>query len=337
MPNQRILVTGGAGYIGSHTCVELIEAGYEVVVIDNLSTSKADSLAGVERITGIRPQLIEVDLRDAGATEQAVVKCRPHAVIHFAAFKSVAESVKQPLCYFENNVGGSINLFSAMEKAGVRRLVFSSSCTVYGVPARLPVDEGSPTGRTTNPYGQSKFLVEEILKTLKKERGWSVSLLRYFNPIGAHPSAQIGEDPRDVPNNLMPYLCEVAIGRREFLRVWGKDYPTRDGTGVRDYLHVCDLAAGHIAALRFLEADSLLMIHNLGLGRGYSVLEVIEAFAKCCGRTIPFQLMSRRPGDLAETWADPGLAEKELGWRARRDLEEMCRDAWRWQQKCSLS
>ncbi len=331
---RTTLVTGGAGYIGSHTCVELIEAGHHVVVVDNLCNSKPEALAGVERITGERPELVIADLRDLAPLQDLFEKHRPDEVIHFAGLKAVGESVRQPLRYYQNNVGGTINLLEAMQQAGVGNLVFSSSCTVYGVPEKLPLDEDAPTGGTNNPYGHTKYLIERLLIEWQQLMpDWNISILRYFNPVGAHPSGEIGEDPNGVPENLMPYVCQVAAGKRKRLRVWGNDYPTRDGTGVRDYLHVCDLAKGHLAALEKLRSGTGLMIHNFGTGHGCSVLEVVEAFRRASGRDIPYDIMPRRPGDIAETWADAAKAERELGWRAGRGLDDMCRDAWRWQQK----
>lgn len=331
---KKILVTGGAGYIGTHTCVELIEAGHEVVVIDNLCNSKAESLLGVERITGVRPELIEADLRDLPALNEIFAKHKVDAVIHFAGLKAVGESVQFPLKYFQNNVAGSINLFEAMQQAGVKNLVFSSSCTVYGTPEKLPIDENAPVGKTSNPYGHTKYMIEQILRELHHcDPGWNISILRYFNPVGAHSSGEIGEDPNGTPDNLMPYVCQVAVGKQKKLRVWGDDYDTVDGTGVRDYLHVSDLAIGHLAALKQLESSPGLMFHNLGTGNGYSVLEVVEAFRKASGQLIEYDIMPRRDGDIAESWADARLAEKELGWKAERSIEEMCADAWRWQNK----
>ncbi len=331
---RTALVTGGAGYIGTHTCVELIEAGHRVVVIDNLSNSKAESLEGVERITGVRPQLIRADLCNLPALHKVFADHHPDAVVHFAGLKAVGESVKYPLRYFQNNVGASINLLVAMAQAQVKNLVFSSSCTVYGEPDALPIDEKAPSGNTSNPYGHSKYMVEQILIDLQNnDPAWNISILRYFNPVGAHPSGEIGEDPNGVPDNLMPYVCQVAAGKQAKLRVWGNDYPTRDGTGVRDYLHVSDLATGHLAALDKLQSNPGLMIHNLGTGQGYSVLEVVEAFRRASGQGIPYDILARRPGDIAETYADAHLAETDLGWKADRGLDEMCRDAWQWQRK----
>jgi UDP-glucose 4-epimerase len=309
-----VLVTGGCGYIGSHTCVELIEAGYEVIVLDNLSNGKPEALLGVERITGTRPKLIEADLRDLPAIRQACESFRPDAVIHFAGLKAVGESVQFPMRYFENNVAGSINLFKAMQETNCSNLVFSSSCTVYGNPVKLPIDESAPVGDTSSPYGHTKLMIEQVLGALHAaDLGWNTSILRYFNPVGAHPSGEIGEDPSGYSDNLMPPVCQVAAGYREQLKVYGGDYPTRDGSCIRDYLHVTDLAIGHLAALRKLEEIPGLMIHNLGTGQGCTVLEVIDAFREASGREIPYEIVERRPGDVTEIWADPTLAERELG------------------------
>lgn len=329
-----ILVTGGAGYIGTHTCVELIQSGHEVIVVDNLCNSKAESLLGVERITGVRPELVEADLRDSTALQSVFKAYQPEAVIHFAGLKAVGESVEYPLRYFQNNVAASINLLDAMQQANVKKLVFSSSCTVYGTPQELPIDETAPAGETSNPYGHTKYMIEQILKDLQQcDPEWNISILRYFNPVGAHASGEIGEDPNGIPDNLMPYVCQVAVGKRDRLRVWGDDYDTTDGTGVRDYLHVTDLAIGHLAALEKLATNPGLMIHNLGTGNGYSVLDVVKAFSQASGQKIPYEIMARRAGDIAKTWADAQLARKELHWTAKRGLEEMCADAWGWQQK----
>jgi UDP-glucose 4-epimerase len=331
---KKVLLTGGAGYIGTHTCVELIEAGYEVVVVDNLSSSKPESMLAVEQIVGVRPELIEADLRDLQTLHVVFEQHQPDAVIHFAGLKAVGDSVKNPLSYYQNNVAASINLFEAMQKAGVKNLVFSSSCTVYGIPDKLPIDESAPVGGTSNPYGHTKYLIEQILVELHRcDPEWNISILRYFNPVGAHTSGEIGEDPNGIPENLMPFVCQVAVGKRDRLRVWGDDYDTPDGTGIRDYLHVTDLAIGHLVALEKLAESPGLTIHNLGTGKGYSVLEVVEAFRKASGQAIPYDIMPRRAGDIAETYADVRLVEQELGWKAERGLEEMCIDAWRWQQK----
>lgn len=331
---KRILVTGGAGFIGTHTCVELIEAGHEVIVLDNLSNSKADSLLGVERITGVHPELVVTDLRDSSEVNDVFKKYQPMSVIHFAGLKAVGESVNFPLKYFQNNVSGSINLLEAMQRANVKNIVFSSSCTVYGNTDELPIDESAPVGNTSNPYGHSKYMTEQILKDLHHhDPSWNISILRYFNPVGAHASGEIGEDPNGIPNNLMPYICQVAVGKQKKVRVWGNDYDTLDGTGVRDYIHVTDLALGHIAALEKLEQKPGLMIHNLGTGNGYSVLEVISAFQKVSGQTIAYDVLPRRAGDIAKIWANTKLAKKDLGWKAERGLDDMCEDALRWQQK----
>jgi UDP-glucose 4-epimerase len=332
--SSTIIVTGGAGYIGSHTCVELLDAGYNVVVLDNLSNSKPAALDRVREITGKELDFVEADLLDLPALEHSFAQYNIHAVIHFAGLKSVGESTEKPLWYYRNNVGGTLNLLAAMEQVGVKNLVFSSSCTVYGEPEMLPLTEDAPLKPATNPYGATKRVIEDILRDIYlNTEGWNISLLRYFNPVGAHESGLIGEDPNGIPDNLMPYVQQVAVGRREFLRVWGNDYPTRDGTGVRDYIHVVDLAVGHLHALRKLDENPGLMTHNLGTGQGSSVLEMVRAFENAAGVEIPYQVLPRRPGDIAETWADPSKARDELGWKAERDLEAMCRDAWRWQQR----
>jgi UDP-glucose 4-epimerase len=331
--SQTILVTGGAGYIGTHCCVELLDAGYKVVVLDNLSNSKASALDRVREITGKDFDFIEADLLDLPAIMSAFEQYRPDSVIHFAGLKAVGESTEQPLRYYRNNVGGTLELLTAMESAAVRNIVFSSSCTVYGVPDQLPLREDAPL-RAHNPYGATKLAIEDILRDLAAHQpDWNISLLRYFNPVGAHHSGLIGEDPNGIPNNLMPNIQQVAVGRRDHVSVWGNDYPTRDGTGVRDYIHVTDLAIGHLHALRKLEERPGLITHNLGRGEGYSVLEVVRAFELAAGVEIPFEIMPRRPGDIAEAWADPGKAKAELGWTAQRDLAAMCVDAWNWQQR----
>ncbi len=327
----RILVTGGAGYIGSHTLVELLEAGHRAVVVDNLRNSSRISLDRVREITGRDLTFVEADLRDGAAVDRILARRRFDAVIHFAGLKAVGESTEAPLRYYDNNVGGTLSLLAAMRKHGVRSLVFSSSATVYGDPARLPITEDFPLS-ATNPYGRTKLVIEEILRDLAaSEPGWHIALLRYFNPAGAHESGRIGEDPRGVPQNLMPYVMQVAAGRRPVLRIFGADYPTRDGTGVRDYIHVTDLARGHLAALRALPGLEGARAVNLGTGRGYSVLEVVAAAAEASGREIPYEIADRRPGDIAECYADPSLAARLLSWRATRGIEEMARDAWRWQ------
>ena len=331
MNRGALLVTGGAGYIGSHACVDLLQAGYEVVVVDNLCNSRREVLGRIERIAGRAVAFHEGDVRDASALRGLFREHAIDAVLHFAGLKAVEESIARPLDYYDNNVGGTLALCEAMAEAGVRRLVFSSSATVYGDPDAVPVGEDHPL-RPANPYGRSKAMVESILQDLfRSDPAWKIALLRYFNPVGAHESGLIGEDPGGVPNNLMPFIAQVAVGRREALNVYGNDYPTPDGTGVRDYIHVVDLARGHLAALEKLAAASGVLTANLGTGRGYSVLEVVEAFRQASGRDIPYRIVARRPGDVAACYADPGLAARLLGWRAERGLEEMCRDAWRWQ------
>lgn len=329
---STILVTGGAGYIGSHTCVELLAAGHDLVVFDNLSNSKPAVLDRVALIAGRGVTFIEGDVRDRAALRDVFTAHRIDAVIHFAGLKAVGESVVQPLRYFDNNVSGSIALFEVMAEAGVKTVVFSSSATVYGDPHAVPIREEFPLS-ATNPYGRSKLIVEEILRdTVRADDSWRVALLRYFNPVGAHASGTIGEDPNGIPNNLMPFITQVAIGQRPELSVFGDDYATPDGTGVRDYIHVVDLARGHLAALSALTRRTGVMTVNLGTGRGYSVLEVIAAFERASGRKVPYRIAPRRPGDIAQCYADPALAESLLGWRAKHDLDAMCRDSWRWQQ-----
>jgi UDP-glucose 4-epimerase len=329
---ETVLVTGGAGYIGSHAVVELIEAGYQPVIVDNLSNSHPEAVNRIERITKKRPAFHEADLRDAAALERIFASTRVAAVIHFAGLKAVGESVSQPLRYYENNLGGTLVLCDAMRRHGVRTLVFSSSATVYGDPKTVPIAETASTG-ATNPYGRTKLIIEQMLRDLAaSEPGWQVALLRYFNPVGAHPSGMIGEDPQGIPNNLMPFVSQVAVGRLPELRVFGGDYPTPDGTGVRDYIHVVDLAQGHLAALQALDRGDGLVCVNLGTGRGYSVLELADAFERASGRTIPRRVVERRPGDVALNYADPSLARERLGWSAKKNLDDMCRDAWRWQQ-----
>lgn len=328
---EAILVTGGAGFIGSHTVAELIKAGYEVAILDNLSNSREETINRIERITGTRPAFHRADVRDAGALDEIFSDIQYSAVLHFAGLKAVGESVEQPLRYYENNVGGTLTLCEAMRAHGVRTLVFSSSATVYGDPASVPIREDAPTD-PTNPYGRSKLMVEQVLRDLAdSEPGWRIALLRYFNPVGAHESGLIGENPRGVPNNLMPYVCQVATGRLSELRVFGNDYPTPDGTGVRDYIHVVDLALGHLCALKALTQASGVMLANLGTGRGYSVLEVIAAFERASAKKIARTVAARRPGDIAQCYADPSHAKSSLGWTARKNLDEMCQDAWRWQ------
>jgi UDP-glucose 4-epimerase len=329
-----ILVTGGAGYIGSHTCVELLNAGSDVTVFDNFSNSHPESLARVQRITGKPVRLIRGDCRDRGALVSALRESGATAVIHFAGLKAVGESVQQPLAYYDNNVVGSLRLLEAMGECQVKRLVFSSSATVYGEPQKLPLTEDHPLS-ATNPYGQTKLMVEEILRDLRRsDATWRIGILRYFNPVGAHASGLIGEDPRGVPNNLVPFVAQVAVGRREYLNVWGQDYPTPDGTGVRDYIHVVDLALGHLRALEALtRLDGLpgCLTVNLGTGKGYSVLDIVRAFEAASGKRVPYKVGPRRPGDVAACYADPARAAALLGWRAERGIADMCADAWRWQ------
>jgi UDP-glucose 4-epimerase len=331
MSNQRILVTGGAGYIGSHTCVELLDRGHEVVVLDNFSNSKASVLQRVARIAGRSCTLVEGDVRDRTRLERLFGQHRIDAVIHFAGLKAVGESVAIPLRYYDNNVSGSVALVETMAKCGVKTLVFSSSATVYGDPASVPIAEKFPL-QATNPYGRSKLMVEEILRDLSRsDPTWRIALLRYFNPVGAHESGLIGEDPNGIPNNLLPYIAQVAEGRRPCLSVYGDDYNTPDGTGMRDYIHVVDLAIGHIKTLAKLAQQPGLLTYNLGTGRGNSVLEMVRAFEQASGRPVPFKVVGRRPGDIAQCYADPGLARRELDWVAQRDIARMCADAWRWQ------
>ena len=327
----RYLVTGGLGYIGSHTCVELLGAGHDVTVVDNLSNSKPAVLERIERIVGKRPGFVQADIRNRAALTEALAGC--DAVIHFAGLKAVGESVAKPVEYYSNNVAGSIALFEAMAQEGVKTLVFSSSATVYGDPHAVPIREHFPLS-ATNPYGRSKLMIEDMLRDMARaDSGWRIALLRYFNPVGAHASGLIGEDPNGIPNNLMPFVAQVAVGKLERLSVFGSDYPTPDGTGVRDYIHVVDLARGHLAALASLERDGGLLTVNLGTGRGYSVLEMVAAFERASGRAVPYRIVARREGDIAVCYADPALAEQRLGWRAERDLATMCADAWRWQQQ----
>jgi UDP-glucose 4-epimerase len=329
---MSILVTGGAGYIGSHTCVELLQAGYEICVADNLSNSKEEALRRVREITGKTFPFYKADITDREAMEALFVREDIRSVIHFAGLKAVGESATVPLRYYRNNVAGTLTLCEVMEKHGVKNLVFSSSATVYGDPREVPIREDFPLS-ATNPYGRTKWMIEEILRDLYgADRTWNIAILRYFNPVGAHASGRIGEDPNGVPNNLVPYIAQVAVGKLQALSVYGRDYPTVDGTGVRDYIHVADLAAGHLKALEKLERKPGIVTCNLGTGKGYSVLQMIEAFSKASGREIPYGFADRRPGDVAACYADPSKAEAELGWTARRGIGEMCADAWRWQK-----
>lgn len=326
-----VLVTGGAGYIGSHTCVELLGSGYDVVVVDNLCNSKPESLRRVQELAGRSLAFVQADVRDQDAMRAVFQKHAIDAVIHFAALKAVGESVAKPLMYYENNIAGTVALAAVMGEVGVKTLVFSSSATVYGDPASVPIREDFPTG-PTNPYGRTKWMMEYVLKDLAvADASWHIALLRYFNPVGAHPSGRIGEDPNGIPNNLMPFVSQVAVGKREKLSVFGDDYQTPDGTGVRDYIHVVDLARGHVKALERLAKGPEVLTINLGTGRGYSVLDMVRAFEKASGRPVPYVIAPRRPGDIAQCYADPALAERELGWHAEFGIEEMCADAWRWQ------
>ena len=330
---MNILLTGGAGYIGSHTCIELISAGHTVVIADNLCNSSKKAVSRVEEITGAKIPFYEIDVCDYDKLSTVFEENRIDAVIHFAAYKAVGESVAKPLEYYRNNLDCTLTVCEAMKRHGVTRFIFSSSATVYGIPDHMPLDETMPTS-CTNPYGWTKYMNERILTDVAKANpDWSVVLLRYFNPIGAHESGLIGEDPAGIPNNLLPYVAQVAVGRRPQLNVFGADYPTPDGTGVRDYIHVVDLALGHLKAIQKLgKCKKLgLKIYSLGTGHGYSVLQIVKAFEKASGRPVPYKICPRRPGDIAECWADPALAAKELGWKAKRDIEKMCQDAWRWQ------
>ena len=329
---MSILVTGGAGFIGSHTCVELLNAGYEPIILDNLSNSKRESVRRIEEITGKKVKLIVCDIRDRAGLDKVFAENNIEAVIHFAGLKAVGESCEKPLEYYDNNIGGSVILFEAMRDAGVKKIVFSSSATVYGAENESPLKEDMPEGKTTNPYGTTKLYIERILRdTYASDNGWSVCLLRYFNPIGAHKSGKIGEDPKGIPNNLVPYIAQVAVGKRDHLNVYGDDYDTHDGTGVRDYIHVVDLALGHIKAVEKIIGEKGCFTYNLGTGTGYSVLDVVKAFEKACGHPIKYEIAPRRDGDLATCYSDPSKALKELNWKAERGIDEMCEDSWRWQ------
>jgi len=328
---MHILVTGGTGYIGSHACVALLAAGHEVTAIDNLSNSRIEVVDRIGQIAGRRPAFRQGDVRDHEFLHAVFSQSPVDAVIHFAGLKSVGESVAQPLSYYDCNVGGTLALCAVMNDVGVKTLIFSSSATVYGDPQSVPIREDAPRS-TTNPYGASKLMIEDMLADLARSDGaWRIARLRYFNPVGAHESGLIGEAPSGIPNNLMPYVAQVASGQRERLSVYGGDYPTPDGTGVRDYIHVMDLAEGHLAALDYLAGQCGLLTVNLGTGRGYSVLEMVRSFEEASGRPVPYSIVARRPGDIAACYADPALAEKLLGWKARRGIDDMCRDAWRWQ------
>jgi UDP-glucose 4-epimerase len=330
---MRILVTGGAGYIGSHTCVELLNAGYEVVVVDNLANSKEESLRRVQQLTGKGLVFHKVDLLDRPALEAVFAAAPVDAVIHFAGLKAVGESVSIPLRYYHNNITGTLILLETMLAAGVKNLVFSSSATVYGMAETMPLREDAPLS-ATNPYGRTKLMIEEILRDLGvSDPTFNGVMLRYFNPVGAHASGRIGEDPNGIPNNLLPFVSQVAVGKLASLRVFGNDYPTPDGTGVRDYIHVVDLALGHVKAVEKLAANPGVDVYNLGTGRGYSVLEVVAAFEEVSGRPIPYEIVARRPGDVGTSYSDPGKALRELKWSAERNLADMCADAWRWQSQ----
>jgi UDP-glucose 4-epimerase len=332
---MKVLVTGGAGYIGSHTTLVFLEGGYEVVVLDNFSNSFPESLVRVGKLAGRQPILVEGDLTDSSLLQNLFAEHKDiSAVVHFAALKAVGESTEYPLKYYHNNVSGSICLLQAMEKADVHQLVFSSSCTVYGEPERVPLDEAHPVGGVSSPYGRTKFQMEEIIRDHSSANpNFKAGVLRYFNPIGAHPSGEIGEDPQGIPDNLVPFVCQVATGKLEKLKVFGNDYPTRDGTAVRDYLHVVDLAEAHLKALQAIERREQGFTCNLGTGRGSSVLEVITAFEEATGQSIPYEFAQRRAGDVTEAWADPSYAHEILGWQTTRGLQEMLADAWNWQSK----
>lgn len=329
---MAVLVTGGAGYIGSHTCVELLNSGYEVVVMDNLYNSNEKALERVEKITGKPVKFYCVDMLDKDAMNDIFEKEDIDSVIHFAGYKAVGESVQKPLEYYHNNITGTLNLCNVMRNHGVKKIIFSSSATVYGDPAFVPITEECPKGKITNPYGQTKGMLEQILTDLHvSDPEWNVVLLRYFNPIGAHKAGIIGEDPKGIPNNLVPYIAQVAVGKLEKLGVFGNDYDTPDGTGVRDYIHVVDLAKGHVKAMKKFDDTPEVRIYNLGTGNGYSVLQVLHAFEKACGKTLPYEIKPRRAGDIATCYADPSKAKAELGWEAEYGIDEMCEDSWRWQ------
>jgi UDP-glucose 4-epimerase len=330
---MNILVTGGAGYIGSHTCLELLNSGFEVIVVDNLYNSKEESLHRVQELTRKKLSFHKVDILDRESLAKVFNQYTIDAVIHFAALKSVGESVSIPLKYYHNNITGTLTLLEVMKDSNVRNIVFSSSATVYGLSSDPPFKEDYPLS-AINPYGHTKLMMEEIMRDLSHaEPEWNIAILRYFNPVGAHPSGRIGEDPNGIPNNLMPYVAQVAVGRLPYVRVWGNDYPTPDGTGIRDYIHVMDLAIGHIKALEKLATKPGLVTYNLGAGRGYSVMEVIKAFETACNKPIPYKVMERRPGDAAISYSDPTKANRELSWHAEKDINDMCRDAWNWQFK----
>jgi UDP-glucose 4-epimerase len=331
---MKVLVAGGAGYIGSHTCVELLNENFEVVVVDDLSNSNEAALERIEQITGKKPVFYKENICDQAALEKIFSEQKIDAVIQFAGFKAVGESVQKPLEYYRNNIEGTLLMCQVMREHGVKNIIFSSSATVYGDPAEIPITENCPKGVCTNPYGWTKWMIEQMLTDIAKADGeWKVTLLRYFNPIGAHPSGLIGEDPKGIPNNLLPYVAQVAVGRLEKLGVFGNDYDTPDGTGVRDYIHVMDLARGHVLALKHMEKQEGVEVFNLGTGHGYSVLDIVKAFSKACGHDIPYEIKARRAGDIACCYCDPKKAEEVLGFKAENGIEEMCRDSWNWQKK----
>jgi UDP-glucose 4-epimerase len=328
---MKVLVTGGAGYIGSHTCVELLNAGFDVIVVDNLANSKEEALKRVQELTGKSLTFYKADLRNKKALDDVFIKHEIIAVIHFAGLKAVGESVELPLEYYHNNITGTLMLCEIMKEHNVKKMVFSSSATVYGDPHTVPIKEDFPL-KATNPYGRTKLMIEEILHDVYiSDHDWSIALLRYFNPVGAHESGRIGEDPNGIPNNLLPYISQVAVGKLQKLSVFGNDYPTHDGTGVRDYIHVVDLAVGHLKALEKIDTTNGVLTYNLGTGKGNSVLDVVKAFEKASGKKIPYQIVDRRPGDIAQCFADPTKAIKELGWKAEKDIDDMCESTWRWQ------
>lgn len=329
---MRILVTGGAGYIGSHTCVELLDAGHEVVIVDNLSNSSEIAVERIGKITGKTPKFYKADILDKDALNKIFDNEKVDAVIHFAGLKAVGESVRKPLEYYNNNITGTLNLCAVMRDHNVKNIIFSSSATVYGCPEKVPVTEETPKGQCTNPYGWTKSMLEQILTDLHTaDAEWNVVLLRYFNPIGAHESGLIGEDPKGIPNNLVPYVAQVAVGKLEKIKICGDDYDTPDGTGVRDYIHVVDLAKGHVMALKKFEMKPEVSIYNLGTGNGYSVKQVVAAFSKACGKELPFEIVERRPGDIATNYSNPDKAWRELGWKAEKNIDDMCADTWKWQ------
>ena len=329
---MKILVTGGAGYIGSHTCVELLNEGYEVVIMDNLYNANIKAVERIEQITGKKVTFYQTDMLDRDGVKAIFDNEKIDAVIHFAGLKAVGESVVKPIEYYTNNMSGTLILCDEMRNHGVKNIIFSSSATVYGSPAEIPITENCPKGTATNPYGWTKWMIEQILMDVHTaDPEWDVVLLRYFNPIGAHPSGLIGEDPKGIPNNLVPYVAQVAVGKLEAVQVFGNDYPTPDGTGVRDYIHVCDLASGHVAALNWMNGKTGVETFNLGTGTGTSVLEVVAAFSKACGKELPYVIRERRAGDIAANWCDASKAERMMGWKAQYDIADMCRDSWNWQ------